>query len=202
MVKNSATDYYFDLDPLSWLSVYYPSLYLLLNSRKGIFEHSYRSMKIGSLIANELGLNCLSVDVISKGLLTHDVGKAYWPKDFFFNSSLSEDDYFFIKLHCEAGFNLLSSLGYLPAAAEIALKHHERLNGSGYPGGFSGDSLSIEVKVSSVADCYEALTGFREYRSFIYSPEEALDILFKDVALYDPLVLEALSSLLKAGCNF
>ena len=83
------------------------------------------------------------------------------------------------------------------AGARLALQHHENLDGSGYPLGYSGDDLSIEVRIIRVVDTYDALTSVRAYRKAKTS-QEAMDILKDNVGTqFDAEVIEAFDAVLK-----
>jgi len=83
--------------------------------------------------------------------------------------------------------------------AEMALHHHERLDGSGYPDGISGDELSLEVRILAVCDVVEAMSSFRPYRP-ARSKEEVLEELRSGKGTkYDPAVVDVMLELIESG---
>ena len=85
--------------------------------------------------------------------------------------------------------------------AEIVLQHHEKIDGSGYPAGLSGDAILLEAKIIAVADMFEAMTSHRPYR-----PSTGIDKALKEVmqnkgVLYDSEVVDACLMVLEQGIN-
>jgi HD-GYP domain-containing protein (c-di-GMP phosphodiesterase class II) len=111
--------------------------------------------------------------VHTAGLL-HDLGKFVFPDSILKGEGkLSDDDWEIVKSHPEQGARLVSQIeGYGPVA-EIILAHHERIDGTGYPHGISGDEIPKLARMISVADTYDVMTARDSYREPV-SSEEAL----------------------------
>jgi HD-GYP domain-containing protein (c-di-GMP phosphodiesterase class II) len=77
---------------------------------------------------------------------------------------LGEEEWALIRLHAKRGYEILKDAKLPWPVAEMALHHHERLDGSGYPDGISDDELSLEVRILAVCDVVEAMSSFRPYR--------------------------------------
>ncbi|MGH2996438.1 MAG: HD-GYP domain-containing protein, partial [Gaiellaceae bacterium] len=106
---------------------------------------------------------------------------------------LSSEEWEQVRRHPDLGFQLLAGSGsrLLELAASIALTHHERLNGTGYPRGLSGEEIPLEGRIAAVADVFDAVTSERIYQRAL-GPEEARAILAAGRGtLFDPVVLDA-----------
>jgi len=101
-----------------------------------------------------------------------------------------------VRRHPDLGFQLLAGSGsrLLELAASIALTHHERMNGTGYPSGLRGEEIPLEGRTAAVADVFDAVTSERIYQRAL-GPEDARAILAAGRGtLFDPAVLDAFES--------
>lgn len=123
----------------------------------------------------------------------HDVGKIGIPDWVLLKPGrLSPDERRIIERHCELGHALLSgsSSPVLQLAASVALNHHERWDGKGYPNRRRGEDIPLEARITSVADVFDALTRDRVYRAAL-PVETAVDVMVRDrEGLFDPRVLD------------
>jgi HD-GYP domain-containing protein (c-di-GMP phosphodiesterase class II) len=102
-----------------------------------------------------------------------------------------------VKMHPEAGYDIVKRISFPWPVAEIIRQHHELLNGSGYPHGLSGDQIMTEAKIMTVANVVEAMTSHRPYRP-AHDIEVALEEITKNRGiLYEPLVVDACLRLFK-----
>ncbi|MFG3504220.1 HD-GYP domain-containing protein [Streptomyces sp. NPDC047821] len=127
--------------------------------------HSERVGHASVLIARELGMDEARLDVIRFAGILHDVGKLGVPtrvlrKD----GPLTPEERRVIELHPEYGHEIVRGIGFLGEAREAILHHHERMDGSGYPYGLSGDRIPEAARVVAVADAFDAMTSTRSYR--------------------------------------
>lgn len=127
--------------------------------------------------------------------LVHDIGKLHIPPEILSRpSKLTPTEYALVKQHPEYGSNILSSLDFPWPLADIVIQHHERMDGKGYPRGLKGEEISVEGRIISVADAFDAMTAERPYRQKV-SPAEALaEIVLMTGTAYDPDVVEALKA--------
>jgi putative two-component system response regulator len=145
----------------------------------------------------EYGLNSTNIDIISSAAALHDLGKIAIP-DSILNKpgKLTEDEYEVIKTHTTVGAKLvaqLSSMGdatFLRYAHNIALYHHERYDGSGYPCGLVGEQIPICAQVVGIADAFDALTTARAYKKAIPCEEAAKMIVNGECGKFSPKLLE------------
>lgn len=123
----------------------------------------------------------------------HDVGKIGIPDWVLLKPGpLSPDERAVIERHCELGHALLSGSDspVLKLAASVALNHHERWDGFGYPNRRSGEDIPLEARITSVADVFDALTRDRVYRAAL-PVETAVDVMVRDRGgLFDPQLLD------------
>lgn len=126
-----------------------------------------RMGKFCRIIAEELNYeeDCLEILEISSTM--HDIGKIGIPDSILLKQGpLGEDEFDVMKQHCKMGHEILknSPSPYLQMGAIIALHHHERFDGSGYPSGLKAEEISIETRISTVADVFDALITKRPYK--------------------------------------
>jgi putative two-component system response regulator len=123
----------------------------------------------------------------------HDVGKIGIPDWVLLKPGrLTPDERTIIERHCELGHALLagSSSPVLKLAASVALNHHERWDGNGYPNRRRGDDIPLEARITSVADVFDALTRDRVYRAAL-PLDTAIDVMLRDRGgLFDPQLLD------------
>jgi HD-GYP domain-containing protein (c-di-GMP phosphodiesterase class II) len=168
----------------------------IYSSDEELFHHSVNVTLLTIATAIGYGLDDDEVIELSMGTLLHDVGKLRIPESILKKpSKLTEDEYAVIKLHTTYGFEILSQgCDLSPEGLLIALQHHERLDGSGYPNGLLAPDIHEYAKISAVTDVYEALTATRVYRPG-YLPHHALEYLLGDGGIhFDTKVIDAFVS--------
>ncbi len=154
--------------------------------------HQKRVAELARKIAQEMGLENDVVEAVRMAGQIHDVGQLAVPSEILSKPSrVSDIEYSLIKEHPKAGHSILEGLEFECEMAKIILQHHERLDGSGYPNGLTGEDILIEAKVLAVADVVEALCSHRPYRS-AQGIEKALNEIKENRGkLYDPDVVDA-----------
>ncbi len=157
--------------------------------------------RTAGVIARELGWEEPRVETIRLAAPLHDIGKIGIPDSILLCSErLSREQFEVMKTHCTIGADLLAGTGVplLDLAAEIALCHHERWDGLGYPRGLSGEAIPLSGRIVSVADTWDALTTERPYKS-AWSEAEALVEVERNAGLqFDPEVVGAFLRTLRA----
>ncbi|MDR2197360.1 MAG: response regulator, partial [Coriobacteriales bacterium] len=146
----------------------------------------------GYLISEQYG------DDIIESCKLHDLGKLAMPDHVLLKPGrLTEDEFEIIKGHPVYGAEMLGSAinkmgedSLLFTALEIALGHHEKWDGSGYPNGIKGPEIPLSARITAVADVFDALTSVRPYKK-AWLPEEAFTIIYKDAGThFDPYLAE------------
>jgi putative two-component system response regulator len=130
-------------------------------------DHTERVSRYAVMIARQLGLDDDHCDMIRTASPLHDVGKIAVPDAILLKrGKLTPRERNAMEAHTEAGHRILagSRSALLDLAATIALTHHERFDGEGYPRGLSGLEIPLEGRIVAVADVFDALTSDRPYR--------------------------------------
>ena len=127
--------------------------------------HQRRVAKLAVAIAKKLGLSEEKIDLIRMGSLIHDIGKIYIPASILTKPSrLGDLEFAMMKSHPTVGYKILNKVDFIPIIVDIVYQHHERIDGSGYPLGISGDKIFLESRIVAVADTVEAMASNRPYR--------------------------------------
>jgi len=144
-------------------------------------------------IAEHLGLSKEQVELIKYSSPLHDIGKLRIPDHILLKPGpLTKDEWEIMKTHTIMGAKILegSKIKYLKAAEKIALLHHEKWDGTGYPYGLKGKKIPLFARIVSIADVFDALTSDRPYRK-AFSVEEAFEIIKNESGKhFDPELVE------------
>ncbi len=154
--------------------------------------HQKRVEELACAIAQEMKLPEDRIKIIKMAALVHDIGKISVPTEILSKPGrLSESEFRMIQIHSEVGHDILKGIDFPWPIAGIILQHHERMDGSGYPRGLSGQDITIEARIMAVADVVEAMASHRPYRP-ASTVEEALHEISRNKGiLYDPEVADA-----------
>jgi putative nucleotidyltransferase with HDIG domain len=161
--------------------------------------HQNRVGLISSAIAREMGWEPERCEALELMGLVHDIAKIAVPAEFLTKpTELSPYEFEIIKGHAQAGYEILKDLQFddLPVA-EIVRQHHERMNGSGYPQGLTGDQILPEAKILAVAGVLESMASYRPYRPALGTDKAIAELEANSVNLYDPDVVNALLRLVR-----
>lgn len=155
--------------------------------------------KLAVEIGHRLDLAPQHLDEIRLCALLHDIGQLTVPRQILCSPTrLSPQEFDIVRKHCKAGSDLLKDSGYPSPAVRVALEHHERLDGSGYPQGLRADEICLEARIVAVADVAEAMTADRPYRPSL-GLGAALEELSKGRCVrYDREVVDACTDLLSS----
>lgn len=155
--------------------------------------HIIRMSKYSALLAERLGMCGDDVDLILKGSPMHDVGKIGIPDSILMKpGKLTLEEWEVMKTHTTIGANILgmSSSNYMNTAAIIAISHHEKWDGSGYPSGLVGENIPVEGRICAVTDVFDALTNERPYKK-AFSVEKSIEIMKEGRKThFDPHILD------------
>jgi putative two-component system response regulator len=160
-------------------------------------QHTQRVANSSAVLAHAMGLPEVHVELMRRSAPLHDVGKIAIPDDILLKpDKLTPAEFEIIKTHTTIGADLLSkgSSALTRMAERIALTHHERWDGRGYPQGLHGDAIPIEGRILAVVDVFDALTHERPYKH-AWKVEEALDEIARQGGWqFDPEVVAAFLS--------
>jgi len=127
--------------------------------------HQQRVAELARLVGENIGLTEDMVERLYFNGLLHDIGKISIPTSILTKpGELAEEEWALIRAHTKQGYNILKDVNLPWPVADVALQHHERLDGSGYPDGITGDKISLEVSILAVCDVVEAMSSHRPYR--------------------------------------
>jgi putative nucleotidyltransferase with HDIG domain len=152
--------------------------------------HTARVAELTVLIARELGLPSPALRSLARAGLLHDIGKLQISDELLNKPGpLTDEEWLMMKQHPQMGVDILVRLGKFEDEAQIVLSHHERIDGSGYPGGLRAGAIPLGARILSVADTYDVLVSDRPYRK-ARTREEAMLILREESGhhLYAPAV--------------
>ncbi|WP_051408992.1 HD domain-containing phosphohydrolase [Syntrophorhabdus aromaticivorans] len=154
--------------------------------------HQNRVAEIACMIAEEMDLPNDRIEGIRVMGFLHDIGKIVVPAEILSKpGKLNEYEFHIIKAHSQAGYDILKGIELPWPVATAIIQHHERLDGSGYPQGLSGDEIILEARILCVADVLEAMASHRPYRPAL-GIEKALDeIVQRRGTVYDSEVVDA-----------
>jgi len=128
--------------------------------------HQARVSKIATAMAERMGLPDASVQAVRIAGTVHDIGKMNIPAEILSKPGrLTDAELALIRTHAERGYEILSPIEFPWPIADLVRQHHERLDGSGYPGGLTGDQILLESRILAVADTIEAVASDRPYRA-------------------------------------
>ncbi|MGY6276532.1 HD-GYP domain-containing protein [Methylomonas sp. MgM2] len=127
--------------------------------------HNYRVTVYAVHMAEALGLDAKTIRTLIKGAFLHDVGKI-GIRDYILHKPgrLNDDEFSIMQRHVEHGLDILQKAIWLEDAAEVVGNHHEKYDGSGYPGGLRGDAIPLTARIFAIVDVFDALTSERPYK--------------------------------------
>lgn len=158
------------------------------------FEHSLNVCILSLIMGIGLGFDRDSLAKLGVGALLHDIGKLFIPKEILKKPyKLTEDEFEQIKKHTILGFDMLKKNNRIDIiSAYIALGHHERYDGSGYPFQLKGEDIQLYSRIVAVADVYDALTSDRIYRKKLNPNDVHKYFATHGIRLFDSEVVESL----------
>jgi hypothetical protein len=153
--------------------------------------HTRRVTRYSSLIARRLRLPREQVARITAAAAVHDIGKINVPREVLNKPDrLTDEEFAVVKRHPVDGANMVAPLGD-EQITEMVRHHHERLDGTGYPDGLSGEEIPIGARIIAVADTFDAITSSRAYRGAM-THKQAMGILTKEAGTQlDPAAVRA-----------
>jgi len=179
---------------------------LLRLARAGEFRdeetgyHLIRMARYSRLIANAIGLDRDDAETVELAAPLHDIGKIGIPDHILLKGDkLDAAEWEVMRRHPVIGHEILkgSASKYVRMGALIALGHHEKYDGSGYPNGLVGDHIALCARIVAVADVYDALTSVRPYKS-AWPSEQAFEYVTAQAGRhFDPRMVEAFTAMKK-----
>jgi PAS domain S-box-containing protein/putative nucleotidyltransferase with HDIG domain len=160
--------------------------------------HQRRVAELAGAIATGLGRDEVRIDLLRIASLLHDIGKIVVPAEILSKPGrLSDAEMQLVRQHPAAGADIVRPIGFDLDVAEIIRQHHERLDGSGYPGGRRGREILWEARILAVADVVEAMISHRPYRPALPVTVAVRELEEGSGRLYEPAVCEVAISLVR-----
>ncbi|MDR0775773.1 MAG: HD-GYP domain-containing protein [Azonexus sp.] len=156
------------------------------------FMHSVAVCALMIALARQLGLDEPATRAAGMAGLLHDLGKAMIPLEVLNKpGKLTDEEFTLVKTHPEEGHKLLlAGSGSSDMSQDVCLHHHEKIDGSGYPKGLNGQTISLYAKMGAVCDVYDAITSNRPYKAG-WDPAESIKRMAEWQGHFDPVVFQA-----------
>ena len=154
--------------------------------------HQRRVANLARSIASEMGVSKAQIQGVRMAGVIHDIGKISVPGEILSKpGNISQNEFGIIKEHPQVGYNILKTVDFPWPIAQIVLQHHERMDGSGYPNGISGENILLEARILAVADVVEAMASHRPYRAALGINLALNEISKNRGSSYDSKVVDA-----------
>ncbi len=158
-----------------------------------LVNHSARSTVLAIVLGGHLKLPPHRLIELGVASVLHEIGMVRLPPQLYMaGRALTAVERKSITAHPILGYNILKEKQFPLAISLVALEHHERMNGGGYPRGIGADKISLNARIIAVACSYDAVTGARPYREAREGYAGMVDILKNEGKQYDELVIKAL----------
>jgi PAS domain S-box-containing protein/putative nucleotidyltransferase with HDIG domain len=165
-------------------------------------RHTERVARTAALVAMELGLDREVIWTLARAAPLHDVGKVALPDSILLKPGrLTDEELTIMKRHTTIGARILgdSDFPVIQMAREIALTHHERWDGGGYPAGLDSQSIPISGRIVAVADAFDAMAHSRPYKEALPLPEAVGEIEAGAGRQFDPEIVKVFLALDHSG---
>lgn len=161
-------------------------------------EHSERLIRLSELLGKKINLDIIELNKLKSLAMLHDIGKISIPDNIVLKpGKLTSEEWKLMKKHSEIVHRIAESSPDLVQIAPGILYHHERWDGSGYPGGLKGGRIPIISRILSITDAYDAMISDRPYKKSI-SKDKALKELKKCAGnQFDPYLVEKFFEIIK-----
>ena len=162
--------------------------------------HQQRVTKLACSIAENMDLSENLIEGLRIAGLLHDIGKISVPAEILSKpGKITQDEYNIIKQHCQIGYEILKGIEFPWPVAQIVLQHHEKMNGSGYPLGLTGEEILLEARILTVADVIEAMSSHRPYRPGLGIDKALDEVMNNKSTFFDPVVVDTCWDLFSSG---
>ena len=156
--------------------------------------HVGRVCHYSRIIAQKIGLPEHEAELLYNAAALHDTGKIGIPDSILFKpGKLDDDEWKVMQTHCEIGYKIIgtSENNLLKASATVALTHHERWDGSGYPHGLKGSDIPLYGRIVAIVDMFDALTRLRPYKKPWSVDEAVAEVVRCRGGHFDPHIVDA-----------
>ena len=157
------------------------------------YMHSVAVCALMISLSRQLGLSPEQTQIAGFAGLLHDIGKMTTPLDILNKpGALSDAEFGVVRLHPERGYQVLKENGGMvpDEVLDVCLHHHEKIDGSGYPGKLKGEQISLMARMGAVCDVYDAITSTRPYKS-AWDPAGSIQRMAQWTGQFDPAIFQA-----------
>lgn len=171
------------------------SLCKLKDNDEGTFLHCLAVSALLVTFGRTLDLSEGTVRLLGIAGLVHDIGKLAIPNRILTKAEkLSDEEFAVMRSHPRLGHDILSKISGMEAVIlDVCLHHHEKYDGTGYPDGLSGETISAAARLAAICDVYDALTTIRPYKR-AWSQAEATNLMLNSKGHFDPTFLKLFMS--------
>lgn len=170
----------------------------LLNKNKPVLEHGRRVAKLACAIGQRMKYCQAGLEHIRLAAIVHDIGKTKLLAEIVNKpGALDENERVLMRQHPELGYRLLKFVRSDLIVAEVALQHHERMDGSGYPFGLKAKEINPVSRIIAVADVIDTMVSPQVYRPALSLNKAVEEIKQNSGLLYDPEVVTAVLAVIK-----
>lgn len=160
----------------------------------------YATQLIAKLRSVGVSFGEIPEEVLLAGILLHDVGKIFTPKEILYKPGpLTEEEWKIMRRHPADGAEILEQIMGLSEMAKIVRYHQEAYDGSGYPEGLKGEAIPVGARIATVVDAFDAMITDRPYRKGMPIPKAIEELKRNRGTQFDPMVVDAFISLSEAG---
>ena len=155
-------------------------------------EHSQRVAEYSRMIAEKMGMDKSDCDTVYNAALLHNIGNSFVNEQILRKKGkLTRDEFTDVKKHTVKGAEILKEIKNIPLAAEAAMYHHERYDGTGYPEGKKEKEIPLIARIVSVADAYDAMSIDRPYRNKLMREQIREEFIKNRGTQFDPEIVTA-----------
>lgn len=160
----------------------------------------YATQLIAKLRSMGVSFGEIPEEVLLAGILLHDVGKIFTPKEILYKPGpLTDEEWKIMRRHPVDGAEILEQITGLSEMAKIVRYHQEAYDGSGYPEGLKGEAIPMGARIATVVDAFDAMITDRPYRKGMTLPNAVEEVKRNRGSQFDPRVVDAFISLYEAG---
>lgn len=160
-------------------------------------RHSDRVLKLSRRVADRMGLDARSRDMLRYAAVLHDIGKIGVPEHILQKpASLTDEEFAIIKEHPRLGAQILRKISFLEDVAQVIFTHHEWFDGTGYPSGLAGSDIPVVARIVAIMDAYDAMTSDRPYRKALGQDMAMTQLRSLAGRQFDPHIVDVFLSVL------
>ena len=165
--------------------------------------HLDRTAHYGVALARRIDPALADRPEVAHGFFLHDIGKVGIPESILCKAGpLTDLEWIVMRSHPNQGARIMEPIPFMGEAVEIVRSHHERFDGGGYPRGLRGEEIPLAARIFAIADCFDAMTSDRPYRSALSTETAVAEIRAGAGTQFDPSCVDAFAELVRADDGF